>query len=63
MDKLSQAMEILAKPSLSLADAKALSRLEVSATGEEAEMIGELWEAFYVAASPELLEQLYKKAL
>jgi len=55
---LEQAQELLNKQHLTMDDVKELDRIESQATGEEAIMIGELWESVYAMADDKLLAQL-----
>lgn len=58
MPLLTQAMALLATPPFGLAQARELERLEAAAQGDEAALIGELWEAFYAGADEQALAQL-----
>lgn len=58
MPLLTQAMALLATPPFGAAQARELTRLETEANGEEATLIGELWEAFYAGADEQALAQL-----
>ncbi len=55
---LEQAQQLLSKSTLTIDDVRELERLESQASGDEAVMIGELWEAVYAMADDTLLEQL-----
>jgi hypothetical protein len=55
---LEQAQQLLDKNELTIEDIRALECIESQATGEEATMIGELWEAVYVVADEQLQAQL-----
>jgi len=55
---LEQAQQLLSKSTLTIDDVRELERIESQASGDEAVMIGELWEAVYAMADDTLLEQL-----
>lgn len=53
---LEQAQALLNTDSLSIDDVRELQRLEAQASGDEAELIAELWEAVYALADESLLK-------
>lgn len=55
---LDRAQKLLNKESLTIEDVRELERIEAQASGEEAEMIGELWSTVYAMADETLLAQL-----
>ncbi|EGR3968117.1 hypothetical protein NMS01_001536 [Vibrio cholerae] len=62
MSKLEQAQAILSKP-LTLEALQALDDLCEQAIGQEAEQLGDLWEAAMASASPELFEEAQAQGL
>ena len=63
MTLLQQAQALLAVAPFTIEQARQLQALEAQAQGEEAELIGELWEAVYALADDALLDQLEDEAL
>lgn len=63
MTLLQQAEALLAVIPFTIEQARQLEALEAQAQGEEAELIGELWEAVYALADDALLDQLEDEAL
>ncbi|MGF1680212.1 hypothetical protein [Photobacterium minamisatsumaniensis] len=62
MDKLEQA-EVLFKQPLTIESLRKLDTLERQARGQEADYIGELWEAVFAAADENVLTQARKEGL
>lgn len=62
MKNLESALAILALP-ITVDSIRQLSKLQETATGEEADMITDLWEGIYAAASEDVLRQAYDEGL
>lgn len=60
---LEHAQALLNTDSLSIDDVRELQRLEAQASGDEAELIAELWEAVYALADESLLKKLQDDAI
>lgn len=60
---LDQAQTLLDTESFGIEQARQLADLEQQAKGEEADYIGELWEAVIARADADLLKQLHDEEL
>lgn len=60
---LEQAQALLDSDSLSIEDVRKLEQLEAQASGDEAELIAELWESVYALADEALLKELQDDAI